>query len=108
MSSTTTPGRTVIVVVVVVGELVDNITLGRPLRVGMDGQSHLLNVLVAIVARLIHGRLLLLLLLSMEEEWNSFESQLLHSLIITLISIANGAAPLSFVLLVVLVVGGID
>lgn len=68
VSSTTTPGRTVIVVVVVVGELVDNITLGRPLRVGMDGQSHLLNVLVAIVARLIHGRLLLLLLLSMEEE----------------------------------------
>lgn len=48
--------------VVVVGELVDNVTLCRPLRVGMDGQAHLLNVLVAVVARLVHGRLLLVLL----------------------------------------------
>lgn len=48
--------------VVVVGELVDNVTLCRPLRVGMDGQAHLLNVLVSVVARLVDGRLLLVLL----------------------------------------------
>lgn len=48
---------------VVVGELVDNITLCRPLRVCMDGQSNLLNVLVPVVAGLVNGRFLVLLLL---------------------------------------------
>lgn len=53
---------TSLAVVVVISELVDNVTLCRTLRVGMDSQAHLLNVLVSVVARLVDGRLLLVLL----------------------------------------------
>lgn len=53
----------VVVIIIVVGELVDNVTLRGPFRVGMDGQSHLLNVLVPVVVGLVDGLLLLLLVL---------------------------------------------